>query len=141
MSSPTSHLFIYGTLLVPKIWNVVTGYPDAVQKPATLSGHCIARVKGGDFPVITEIEDANSIVSGAIRFDIPAVAIDRLDSYEDRFYQRDTVDVECDGRTVSAQTYRVPAPLIAELFSEDHWTLEWFEENALDHYWERHFGK
>jgi hypothetical protein len=97
-------------------------------------------VKGGDFPVITEVEDANSVVSGAIRFDVPKDAIDRLDSYEDRFYQRDTVEVACDGGTISAQTYRVPTPLVAELVSEDRWTLAWFEQNALERYWNHHFG-
>ena len=140
MPSSTSHIFIYGTLLIPKIWNTVTACPDSAQKPAILSGHRIARVKGGDFPVITEVEDANSVVSGAIRFNVPTEAIDRLDSYENRFYQRDAVEVACDGRSISAQTYRVPTQLVAELFSEDSWTMAWFEQNALERYWNHHFG-
>lgn len=140
MHASPRNVFVYGTLLVPKIWTAVTGAPDLIEKPATLSGHRIARVRGGDFPVITQIDDETSMVKGAIRFDVPPDALRRLDKYEDGFYLRETISAKCEGEAIAADVYRVSASNVTDLFSDDHWTLEWFEKNALDRYWNRHFG-
>jgi gamma-glutamylcyclotransferase (GGCT)/AIG2-like uncharacterized protein YtfP len=140
--SDTSHtsLFVYGTLLVPKIWNAVTGCPELISKPATLAGHRIAKVNGGDFPVITEDPAAKRPVPGRVVFSVPDAAVQRLDAYEDGFYERDPVSIWCEGREMEAQAYRVPPALAPGLFSDAPWTLEWFEANALEEYWNHHFG-
>jgi hypothetical protein len=41
---------------------------------------------------------------------------------------------------MEAQAYRVPPALAPGLFSDAPWTLEWFEANALEEYWNHHFG-
>ena len=38
-----------------------------------------------------------------------------------------------------ANTYRVPLARADEILSDSPWTLEWFEENALESYWNRLF--
>ncbi|MDF1861873.1 MAG: gamma-glutamylcyclotransferase [Verrucomicrobiales bacterium] len=140
--SDTSHtsLFVYGTLLVPKIWNAVTDCSDLTSKPASLAGHRIAKVRGGDFPVITQDPSAKRPVPGRVIFSVPKTAIQRLDAYEDGFYERDRVSILCERQKIEAEVYRVPIPLVPRLFSDDPWTLEWFEANALDEYWNYHFG-
>lgn len=133
-------LFVYGTLLVPAIWSAVTDCPDLASKPASLAGHRIAKVRGGDFPVITQDPSAKQPVPGRVIFSVPETAIQRLDAYEDGFYEREQVSILCEGTEIEAEVYRVPPTLVPRLFSNDPWTLEWFEANALDEYWNLHFG-
>ena len=60
--------------------------------------------------------------------------------YEDSFYERVAVQVDTDSGTVEANVYRVPLGLAGKILSEDPWTLEWFETEALDRYWKRLFA-
>jgi len=134
------HLFIYGTLLVPRIWEAVTGRPDVEDAPARLRGHAIYRVEGGDFPAIVATGRDSDVVPGRIIHDLDSPTLDRLDAYEDTFYERVAVPVETGNRTLNAQTYRLPEELAGEILSNAPWTLDWFEEYALERYWDRLFA-
>lgn len=134
------NLFVYGTLLVPAIWDRVTGWPGPRSIEATLSGHRIHRVRDADFPAIVEDPDADRPVPGRVIFDVPAGAMESLDSYEDLFYERVGVEVETATELVSADVYRLLPNLETEILSEDGWTLEWFLEHAYPRYWDNVFG-
>ncbi len=134
------NLFVYGTLLVPKIWNAVTGYHDPDSVPGTLVGHRIQRVKSGDFPAIVIDPDSDKPVPGLVMKNVSPNALERLDQYEDNFYERVAVDIETDSGPVEAHVYRMPPELAGEILSEDPWTLEWFETEALNRYWNRLFA-
>ena len=135
-----TNLFVYGTLLVPKIWNAVTGYHDPESVRGNLAGHRIQRVKAADFPAIVIDSNSNESVTGLVIKNISPNALERLDQYEDSFYERVSVHVDTDSGTVEAHVYRVPLGLAGKILSEDPWTLEWFETKALNRYWNRLFA-
>ncbi|MDB4358631.1 gamma-glutamylcyclotransferase [Verrucomicrobiales bacterium] len=135
------NLFVYGTLLVPRIWETVSGISNASGKKGSISGYQILRVRGGDFPGIVLTEKNEDSVTGNLFCDLPGRAMKRLDAYEDTFYERRKVDVILtDGSRVSAHAYVVPESKAPKILSTDPWTLEWFEEHALETYWARLFG-
>ena len=136
------NIFVYGSLLVPKIWNAVTRFPDLVSHPATLSGFAIFRVRNADFPCIVESPEATEKVKGKIFLDVPDLAVKRLDAYEDNFYDRRALIVTAAGLgELSADAYCLSYEKAAAILSPDPWTLAWFEETALTRFWERHFVK
>jgi gamma-glutamylcyclotransferase (GGCT)/AIG2-like uncharacterized protein YtfP len=135
------NLFVYGMLLVPKIWEAVTGINALAGKEGSIAGHQIFRVQGGDFPGIVQTGGREDRVPGKVFCDLPELAMRRLDAYEDTFYERNAVTVELDdGTSVLAEVYVIPEKKAAEILSPSPWTLDWFEENALDSYWARLFG-
>ncbi len=134
------NLFVYGTLLVPEIWEAVTGLPDLTCHPATLEGHVIRRVRGAAYPGIHAAPGAVDPVPGNVHLDVSGEALRRLDAYEDRFYVREEVFPVVPGiGTVAAQTYLVPPDHAAAILSEEPWSLEWFEANELDRFRRRVF--
>jgi len=133
------NLFVYGTLRVPQIWAAVSASPQTSAVPAILPGYRIRRVAGGDFPVIGADASAIEPVPGNLMLDVSDEAMARLDAYEDFFYIRTSVKVETPEGPREAEAYVVP-PNRTELFSDDPWTLNWFEETALARFWERNFG-
>lgn len=128
------NVFVYGTLLIPEIWNAVTGEPGLAARPATLPGYRIRRVRNAAYPGIVAAGDGES-VAGKVVFEVPDLALRRLDAYEDAFYRRSKVYPEtADGSRVSAQAYLVPVEVAELWLSDEPWTLEWFEANELDHF-------
>lgn len=133
------NFFAYGTLLVPKIWEAVTGERAPESQEARLHGHQIFRVRDGDFPGIVETDDETDQVPGRIFTDISLRTLSALDRYEDTFYERVEVKVETPEGTRFAETYRIPNSMAAHVLTPESWTLEWFEAEALDRYWSRLF--
>ncbi|MEX2580650.1 MAG: gamma-glutamylcyclotransferase family protein [Verrucomicrobiales bacterium] len=143
------NLFIYGTLLVPKVLEAVTGLDDLESLPATLPGYENRRVKGGDFPGIVKVSGRRQTrngperglgVPGRVLLRVPSEALSRLDAYEDAFYVRKTIEASTADGVVEADAYVVPGDRADEVLSDEIWTLEWFEREALDRYWHRLFG-
>ncbi|MDF1656458.1 MAG: gamma-glutamylcyclotransferase [Verrucomicrobiales bacterium] len=127
------NVFVYGTLLVPRIWELVTECPDLDSTEAFLKGHSIWTVKGATFPAIREESPSHeSLVRGRVYFDIPAPALQRLDLYEDSFYERVPIKVHTKGGIVDADVYRAPQEKADAIVSENPWSLEWFEMNGLE---------
>lgn len=136
------NVFVYGTLLVPKIWTAVTRCPDLISHPADLGGYAIFRVRNADYPGIVEVPDAAADVHGRLFLDVPEPALRRLDAYEDSFYERRTVTVSLPGSgEFEADAYCVAVEKRAAILSAEVWTLEWFEANELDRFWSRTFGR
>ena len=134
------NVFVYGTLLVPSIWNAVTQFPNLESQSAELMGFRIFRVRNADYPGIVA-SSPDMIVPGKIYLDVPRLGVERLDAYEDTFYERRPVKVTvpCQGET-TAQAYCIPAATAPAILSCDPWTLAWFEDNALERFQRRVFG-
>lgn len=127
------NVFVYGTLLVPKIWELVTECPHLTPLSATLHGHSIWRVEDATFPAIKkEDRDDKYSVAGQVYLEVPPLAMQRLDLYEDAFYERVEVTVLTDNGEIDAQVYRAPSETAKAILSDDPWTLEWFEKNGLE---------
>lgn len=134
------NLFVYGTLLVPEIWTRVTGTDPSGSREAALPGYEIRRVRGEDFPAIFPLPGAGP-VPGRVFFDLAEASVRRLDRYEDSFYRRLEVEARVEGLgTIAAQAYVVPPEGSAALLSEEGWTLDWFEREALAGFRRRVFG-
>ena len=101
------HVFTYGTLIFPEVWEAVVGKPFATIA-GRVGGFSIYRVRGAVFPGITPTAVQDS-VSGLVYLDVDDESIVRLDRFEDDFYRRETVAVACDhGRKLDAEAYVVP---------------------------------
>ena len=139
--SDLMNVFVYGTLLVPKIWNAVTQTPELESFPATLAGHVIRRVRDAAYPGIYRNPDAPDPVPGKVFLDVPASALRRLDAYEDAFYERNEVHPDIAGvGCVPAQVYLIRKEDVPMFLSEEPWTLAWFERHELDEFWQRVFS-
>lgn len=135
------NVFVYGTLLVPKIWETVTRTTGLPSEVAVLPGHEIRCVRDAVYPGMFASLSASSPVPGRVYFEVPDSAVRRLDAYEDDFYLRTEVFPEIQGMgKVAAQAYLVPVDRKAEILSPRGWSLEWFEKNGLDGFWERVFS-
>ena len=73
---------------------------------------------------------------GCVYENLPPGIFDRLDQYEDEFYQRVEVVVEIGdspSTKLPCQTYIVPASS-THILSAELWELDWFKVNALERY-------
>lgn len=135
------NVFVYGTLLVPKIWETVTRTEALVSQNASLSGYEIRCVRDAVYPGIFASPAAANPVPGRVFFDVPESALRRLDAYEDDFYLREEVFPEISaGVRVAAQAYLVPPEKADTILSPHGWSLEWFEANGLEGFWGRVFS-
>lgn len=102
------HVFTYGTLMFPEIWRCVVGRQFATV-PGTVPGFEIYRVEGAVFPGIIAA-DERRVVHGVIYLDVDHPSLARLDLFEDDFYERQALWVDCsDGKRRPAEAYVVPA--------------------------------
>ncbi len=140
-------LFVYGTLRAPRIWEAVTGlsFDQCVRAPAQLRGYRIAKVTGGQFPGIAKSGNPSETVGGQLMEGFTKAAMERLDSYEDAFYDRVELEValvsdDSDERAVSAWAYVIPESLASAVLSPDRWDFEEFMASDYDAYFRAHFG-
>ena len=100
-------LFLFGTLLHPPLLEAVTGRPDAAAslRPASLSGHRIAAVRGAADPVL--VPDPAACAEGAL-YPVPdADTWARLDGYEAVFgHARAAITIDTPDGPVQAWLYR-----------------------------------
>lgn len=116
MNSPPQpgrkRLFAYGTLMDREIWCAVTGI-ERPATPAILRGFARYCVAGCDYPGIVATGNHEDLVDGCIYEDINARVFQRLDHYEDTFYQRTEVQATvekgaCPNVELLCQAYIVP---------------------------------
>jgi gamma-glutamylcyclotransferase (GGCT)/AIG2-like uncharacterized protein YtfP len=118
------HVFSYGTLMFPEVWQAVVGRPFA-SVGGHVSGFAIYRVRDAVFPGILATTSAD-VVQGVVYLDVDAAAVARLDQFEDDFYRRETVALQCDdGRICDADTYVVP-PEKRGILTEEPWSRDEF---------------
>src|SRR4051812_41893958 len=118
------HVFTYGTLMFPEVWGVVVGRQfESVEGSA--AGYAIFRVRDAVFTGIVAAA-GESIVSGVVYLDVDVPSLQRLDAFEDVFYQRRSISIDCnDGRRVEAEAYVVPETN-RHVLTDEPWDRERF---------------
>jgi gamma-glutamylcyclotransferase (GGCT)/AIG2-like uncharacterized protein YtfP len=129
------HLFTYGTLMFPEVWQAVVGRQFETS-PAQLPGYRICRVAGALYPGIIAVDSpltpdlrplTSSSVPGLLYFNLDADSLARLDAFEGHEYIRRSVTVFCKddtcalGRELTADTYIVPTDS-AHILTPEPWT-------------------
>jgi gamma-glutamylcyclotransferase (GGCT)/AIG2-like uncharacterized protein YtfP len=110
--------------MFPEVWRAVVGreFP-AVEGTAT--GFAIYRVRDAVFPGIIAAGETNSI-RGVVYLDVDEASLERLDVFEDDFYERQALWIDCDdGERRGADAYVVPAHNHAVL-TDDPWHRDEF---------------
>jgi gamma-glutamylcyclotransferase (GGCT)/AIG2-like uncharacterized protein YtfP len=113
------HVFTYGTLMFPEVWQAVVGR-QFVSLEGTAKGFAIYRVVDAVFPGIVAVGE-REMVRGVVYLDVDHASITRLDLFEDDFYERQTLWVECeDGQRRAAEAYVVP-PQNRQVLTDEPW--------------------
>lgn len=126
----SSHVFAYGSLMSPPIWQrVVRG--SYLSARAVAGGHARYAIKDETYPGM--VPQDGSSVTGMLYFEVSQEDIAALDTFEGDEYRRASIPVRLDsGETVQADTYIY---LPAEKLSESPWLPEAFQmERFIDSY-------
>ena len=121
-------LFAYGTLQVPRVFEVVTGVTRAGRE-ARLPGFRCRRLVSRSFPGV--VADDGHSTAGTLYQGVDAEMLRRLDAFEDDFYARVVVRVLCGDEALEAWVY-VVQDSHRELLSEEVWDLETFVREDLE---------
>jgi gamma-glutamylcyclotransferase (GGCT)/AIG2-like uncharacterized protein YtfP len=118
------HVFTYGTLMFAEVWQSVVGRQfEAMEGVAR--GFAIFRVANAVFPGIVAGTERD-MVRGVVYLDADDAALARLDVFEDDFYERQALWVECaDGQKRAAEAYVVP-PQNKHVLTDEPWLRESF---------------
>jgi gamma-glutamylcyclotransferase (GGCT)/AIG2-like uncharacterized protein YtfP len=118
------HVFTYGSLMFPEVWSVVVGR-EFKTIGGNVVGYSIFRVRDAVFPgIVAGAEDCT--VSGLVYLDVDDKSMARLDRFEDDFYDRLEVTVDCaDGVGRAAGAYVVPAKN-GHVMTSEPWSAEGF---------------
>jgi gamma-glutamylcyclotransferase (GGCT)/AIG2-like uncharacterized protein YtfP len=118
------HVFTYGSLMFPEIWSVVVGR-EFKTVAGIAAGYSIFRVRDAVFPGIVAA-GTECTIKGLVYLDVDNASIARLDRFEDDFYDRLDVMVDCgDGEQRKAGAYVVPAKN-GHVITSEPWTAEEF---------------
>lgn len=113
------HLFAYGTLMDPAIWSRVA-QQECDSRPAILHGYEVRCLRGVTFPGLVECEGCSA--PGLVYYNVSEAAMQRLDEYEDDFYQRIEVNVDLeDGTRQRAEVYLMH-PAHRDIVLPDRWS-------------------
>jgi gamma-glutamylcyclotransferase (GGCT)/AIG2-like uncharacterized protein YtfP len=94
--------------MFPEVWQTVVGRAFETIE-GTAAGYSIFRVRDAVFPGITAA-GVDGAVRGVVYLDVDAQSLATLDKFEDDFYERKTLSIECaDGQRRAAHAYVVPA--------------------------------
>jgi len=122
------NVFTYGTLMIPKILQAVTGRVFAAED-AVLQGFARFCVTGESYPGIRE--EAGALTAGILYKDVDPESLSSMDSFEGDQYERRMVTViDREGRKHRAFAY-VIAPAHVPGLSDQPWSLDKFKENNL----------
>jgi gamma-glutamylcyclotransferase (GGCT)/AIG2-like uncharacterized protein YtfP len=132
------NVFTYGTLMFPEVWRAVVGREFATVG-GIATGFEVFRVKDAVFPGI--VEAGQRSVRGVIYLDVDPNSIKRLDKFEDDFYERRSIWIDCeDGQRLAADAYVVPESN-RRVLTDEVWDRESFvASGALDHFINRFAG-
>lgn len=113
------HVFTYGTLMFPEIWQTVVGRRFTTVE-GVAKGFAVYRVRRAVFPGIKAAEESD-VVRGVVYLDVDHAAIAKLDLFEDEFYERRSIWIDCsDGERRAADTYIVP-PAQLHVLTDEPW--------------------
>lgn len=122
------HVFTYGSLMFPEVWQrVVRG--NYRSGPARLDGHARFEIAGETYPGMVAASGAGAGVEGVLYFDVSPADMAALDAFEGAEYRRDVVRVMLEsGETVEAGTYiyLLPQKLSGSPWMPDAFQMERF---------------
>lgn len=128
MRKTGEHLFVYGTLLLPKIMQQVSQQRHFSRK-AILYNFARYKVRGKRYPGI--VREHGASVTGLLYSNVTPAAWRRLDDYEGHFYQRQQVEVELgQNEYCLAWVYLVPVSQRHRLGWRD-WSFAQFRQRHL----------
>lgn len=133
------NLFIYGSLRDRRIFQSVSGFsftrkPSKVDdhtllaEPAMLPGH---RKLSPDNVYFYAVEEPSSKIEGYIIHDVPESAMNEIDIYEGRRYDRETVRINTAKGSIEAQAYLVSHESMRKHFGDR------FHVNLIHELWLR----
>jgi len=139
MQDKKTNLFIYGSLRDTKIFQSVCdlGFTRKTSKvdehtllaqPAFLPGH---RRVSPDNVYFYAVPSPSATIEGLVVYDVPASAIDEIDRYEGKRYDRETVTVNTAKGQVTAQAYLVSHEAMRRHFGDR------FHVNLIHELWLR----
>lgn len=118
------HVFTYGTLMFPEVWQAVVGRSFETVEGAA-AGFEVFRVHDAVFPGITAGTGVCS-VPGVVYLNVDQESAGRLDRFEDDFYERRAIAVDCrDGQRRAAEAY-VVVPANQHVLTSEPWGREAF---------------
>ena len=120
-------LFVYGTLMVPRIMRAVCGYTGSGEV-AVLHGYRCRLVQGEVYPGIYPCQD--EAVDGLLYRGIGVAQSRRLDRFEDDMYERLQVTVSLANTDCVAHTYVVRRSM-RHLLSDSPRDIESFMRDGL----------
>jgi gamma-glutamylcyclotransferase (GGCT)/AIG2-like uncharacterized protein YtfP len=139
------HLFTYGTLMFPEIWQRVVGVAFR-HRAAVVDGFGVWRVRGQWYPVMLPAE-ATARVEGIVYFDLDQPTLDLLDQYESHHYLRQEIQVrlsEDSGQRRAAGELPGSSTLACEAYvlraeyrdvaTREAWSRDWFQQHGLQRY-------
>ena len=128
-----SNVFVYGTLIVPEVMELVSGRAH-VHATGRLEGYARFLLVDRVYPGI--VPATNASTPGRVYFDVDDEGLARLDWYEADEYDRDEIVVEiAGGRRIEAWTY-VIAPEHHGIVSRDPWDEARFRAEHLQRFLE-----
>lgn len=127
-------LFVYGTLMAPKVVTMLIGRMPKHQK-ARILGYKRHPVRGFVFPGVTQSALPSDAVEGLLLEDLSKGELKRFDWFEGTDYKRITVPVECvdSSATESAFLYLWDNPLDM-LARNQQWDFEAFCQRDMESY-------
>jgi len=139
MNEEKVNLFIYGSLRDRRIFQSVSGY-SFTRKSSKVDGQTLFaeaamlphhRKVSPDNVYYYAVEDSSSKIDGFVIYDVPHSAMDEIDSYEGRRYDRETVRVNTAKGIVEAQAYLVTHESMKKHFGDR------FHVNLIHELWLR----
>lgn len=128
------NVFVYGTLIFPKIIFTLTG-KNFETKNATLEGFCRYKIFDGDkpreYPAI--LETKNGKVEGKILFNVDKESLNILDFFEENDFERKKAKVLLDEIEIDVFVY-VWNPKYDKEKLRLNWEPKEFEEKYLEYY-------
>lgn len=134
-SNRTAHVFTYGSLMYPEIFEQVTG---ALPQSVLATAHHWRRhsLAGRTYPGALPDSTGQSTIEGVLWLNVSSLAISALDRFEGQEYRRVGIEVTTsDGDKFQANIYQW---LLPSQILWDAWCKEDFEQNHRQNFVQTH---
>lgn len=126
------NLFVYGSLVFPKVWETVVA-SEYVSDPAEVSGYVRKRVNDESYPAVIPGDD-EAVLHGRVYFHINQADLARLDEFEGEYFHREEVRaLLANGNEVSAEIYVIKRDY-RHLLSHEDWDPSRFVREEMERF-------
>lgn len=127
MSDAGAHVFTYGSLMIPRVMEAVTGRLFATA-PALLQGFARYALRGETYPGL--VPETTAATDGVLWRHVDDDSLRLLDEFEGDWYERQRVTAIVGGDPVSVETY-VLVETQRHRVSHRRWLRDRFETRYL----------